>query len=136
MNYPKIAIENVTKMFKGDMRAHQWLVANKYDELIAMSDAVLREFSALKYLVKNKHFILAAFVNAVWEDPDAIPVLIKAKEYQWAAVANYINEDVKAGEWLKKNNLNHYYEMADAMLKRIQSEGDDRTSLFKLGSPY
>lgn len=136
MQYSKEAIQNVTRMFNGDMSAHRWLVANKYDELIAMSDGVLREFSALKYLIKNKHYILAAFVNAVWEDPEAMPILIKQKAYQWAAAANYINEDEKAGEWLKKNNLNHFYEMADAMLKRIQSEGDDRTSLFKLGSPY
>ncbi|MCC6691070.1 MAG: hypothetical protein IT235_06010 [Bacteroidia bacterium] len=136
MNYPKEAIENLTKYIDtNDTLAFNFLIQHNYKELTLLKEGVSRDLKCLEWLLVNKHFILAAFINAVWEDAKAFDLLLQKKAFHWAAAANIINGDENAILFLKKANLEHYINMALKMQSKIRREGDEGMNIFKLGTP-
>jgi hypothetical protein len=135
MNYSKEAIVKTTAWVEGDLKAKQWLQDNQFEELVQLKDAASRYPKAFEYLLVHKHLTLAAFVNAVWDDSKAFKLLMDQRAFQWAAMANYINGDDNAAAFLKKNNLEHYAQLAHVIQAKIRREGDEGTNIFKSG-PY
>ena len=135
MLYPKEVIEKTCAWMEGDTIAKQWLQDNKHEEMVQLKDAVSRHSKAFEYLLVHKHLLLATCVNAIWDDKKAFKLLIDKKEFVWAAVANYINGDDNAAVFLRKNNLQHYAELAHKIQAKIRREGDEGTNFFG-GGPF
>lgn len=127
-HYSTHAIDMFTRHVLNDTPGSNWLVANNYQELIAVIDAIRDDKKAFKYLISGKHFELAAFVNAIWEDQKAFQFLIKHKAFDWAAAANIINGDDKAEAALLRAGKQHYVMMAHAIQSRIREDGDRAVS--------
>ena len=127
-HYSTHAIDMFTRHVLNDTPGSNWLVANNYQELIAVIDAIRDDKKAFKYLIANKHFELAAFVNAIWEDEKAFQFLIKQKAFDWAASANMICGDDKAEAALERAGKKHFVMMANAIQSRIREDGDRAVS--------
>jgi hypothetical protein len=135
MLYQKEVIEKTNAWIDDDIKAKIWLQQNNFEELVQLKNAVSRYAKSFEYLLVHKHFILAAFVNAIWDDKKAFKLLIEKKEFVWAAMANYINGDDDAANFLNKNNLKYYAELAHKIQAKIRKEGDEGTNFFGSG-PY
>jgi hypothetical protein len=135
MLYPKEVILKTNSWIEGSTLAKDWLLANGYEELVQLKDAVSRHNKPFEYLLVNKHIALAAFVNAIWDDQKAFKLLMDQRAFHWAAMANYINGDDKAGNFLKQNKLEHYLQLAHLIQMKIRKEGDEGTNFFNSG-PY
>ncbi len=127
-HYSSLAIQQLCKHVYGDTSAFNWLIEHNCRELVATLDAIRDDKHAFKFLIDNKHFELAAFVSAIWEDSKAFKFLIDRKAYDWAACSNIVNGDEKAEKALKAAGKLHFIALANAILRKIQEDGDRNSS--------
>ena len=126
--YSQEAIDSLTRHCLKDTSGSDWLLSNRYLELIAVLDAVRDDKRAFQFLIDKKHFVLAAFVNAIWEDQSAFKFLMDAKAYDWAASVNIINGDEAAEAALRRSGKMHFVLLAHAIQSRIHEDGDRNMS--------
>ena len=131
--YTKEIISLFCEMIAGNRSAYKMLMDNGYQELIMVNEALGGKKEGFQWLMENKKYIPAAFVNAIMdENKKSVAFLMKMKAPQLAAVANAIIGDPNALDWLKKNGLEHYVKLVDAIEKKFENdEGHGLSFLFK-----
>ena len=136
MPYPKEAIIALGNYLDtGSAKEFNYFTEKKYRELILVKEALEGHDKAFDILVKTKHMILAAFLSAIWEEKAALTFLIKHKSPEWAATAAAVNNDTEAANWLRKNQLEHYYTLAEK-IKTFLKENKKSDLDFLYKSPF
>lgn len=73
--------------------------------LIALGEAIERNFKIHKWLLENGYPELAALASSLQADVDAFNWLMKNGYNYYAAFSNAIDEDINAYHWLVKHNF-------------------------------
>lgn len=113
MIYSKIQIEMLCDAFGGNISAVKRLV-KETPELAALEAAIMGEREPMEWLLKHNK-ILATFATAIDGNKTALKALIVKREFVWAAVTNYILKDMEAANWLEKEGLGYYIELAKSI---------------------
>lgn len=130
MNYPKQAIEKLTKLIGGEVSALNWLADNGYKDLVIAGSGICGNETAVASLKKENKPVLAAFVETVNGDKNAFKWLTNNKHYTWAATANAALKDKEAMKWLIKFKLEHFADLSKSISKQQKKNEDEETSLF------
>ena len=132
MNYEKDAILNLVALIKGNDDARLWLVKNNFPELVLLHYSIAGKDDALKELIKKKYVDITAFAHSVRGDSRAFNWLVENKKFIWAATIQVLYKKQAAILWLKKNKLDHYLLLAEAIQKWLDEENSgDIFSFFK-----
>lgn len=134
--YPPEAIDWLKDLLSGQKEKAKMLAAAGFPELAILPDALGGNETVLLFFREKKIFWISAFLEAIREkSKSSVDFLLKTGMPHWAAAANYINKDKAAGEWLRRNRLLHYAELAELLAKRMQDdEGTGFEFLYK--GPY
>lgn len=115
--YTEVIIKRLVNSFYNDDDYH-WLINNNYKELSALRD-VLNDNSdgAYEFLLRNKKEFdtMLNFIDALNGKENAVEQLIKDGDIDWAATVNAVLGDKKAHDWLWKNDLTQFAELANLL---------------------
>lgn len=99
--------------------------------LLALGEAINRNFKIHKWLLENGFPELAALASSLQADVAAFQWLMNNGFPHFAAFSNAIDEDSAAHQWLINNQYKHLAMMVDAAylqteaLKQMKAEGMD-----------
>lgn len=115
-----------------NFKIHQWLLQNGYPELAALASSLQADVEAFKWLMQNGHPHFAAFSNAIDEDSRAYEWLAK-NHYRLLAImvdAAYLKPE--ALKYLKENKLDIFLRLALKIRKLKEDQQRDYDFYYKM----
>ncbi|HTL81056.1 MAG TPA: hypothetical protein VL651_05100 [Bacteroidia bacterium] len=116
-------IQHLADALNGNDKAQEWLQRQGKQELIMVHD-VLRydDDNAMEWLHDYGHDNWALFITAVDGDPHAVQALFDGKQSRLAMCAGSVLGDQKAIDFLQKNGLKAWQNLAAAVKKVLSEE--------------
>jgi hypothetical protein len=115
--------QTLADAIRGNEKAQTNLQRLGKPELIMVLDAIAYgDDHAVEWLRENGHDDWGLFITAIDGDPYAVQGLFDTKNARLAQVAGYVLGEQRQIEYLQKNNLKAWINLAEAVAEQLSEE--------------